>query len=349
MPQQVMLRRRTDMRPLVEKVAFLSRPDSYPSRLRGVQALETHMSWLFLVGDEVYKLKKPIHRERIDFTSLAARRLNCVRELRLNRRLAPDVYLGLVPLTREGDRRLALGGSGRIVDWLLRMRRLPEALALDRSLRMNRVTPLDAGRVVASLLAFHAGAQRVTWTPAGYRRRLRSMLRANARELSRPRFGLNRGEIERLTETLRAFVQRHPRLFEARLREGRVVEGHGDLRPEHVYLTDPPSIIDCLEFDRGLRLRDVADELAFLAMEADRLGHPRLDGWLFAAWRVQAGDDPARALIEFHKAGHALVRAKLAVWHMLDPDAGPSRRWAARAEAYLRLANGNLRRMQGAE
>jgi uncharacterized protein len=267
-----------------------------------------------------------------------------LRELRLNRRLAPDVYLGLVPLTRESDRGLALGGRGRVIDWLVRMHRLPETLALDRRLRANQVMPKDARRIIARLLIFHIGARRVVWTPAGYCRRLRSMLRGNALELSRPRFGQDGAEVERLTEMLCAFVQQHPLLFEARLREGRVVEGHGDLRPEHIYLTAPPTIIDCLEFDVGLRLCDVVEELAFLAMEADRLGHSQFDGWLFNAWRKQAGDAPARALIEFHKASHSLVRAKLAVWHILDPDTGPARHWTASGKTYLRLADGYLKR-----
>jgi aminoglycoside phosphotransferase family enzyme len=130
-------------------------------------------------------------------------------------------------------------------------------------------------------------------------------------------------------------------LLDARAAERRIVEGHGDLRPEHVYLTDPPAIIDCIEFDRSLRVRDPADELAFLALEGERLGCPALDGWLFGAWRTLAADEVPRALVEFYKARNALVRARIAIWHLEDSGSGsamPAQAWRDRAGDYLRRA-----------
>lgn len=323
---------------LAAKVAFLSRPDSYPEPVIRVETAETHMSWLFLTEQYVYKLKKPFHRAPIDYRTPAARRRSCVGELRLNRRLAPHVYLDVVALTVDAAGQLALGGSGRRVDWLVRMRRMPAALSLDQQLQSGTIDATDARRIVARLAPFFAAARRAHWTPVTYQRRLVSAINLAADELARPEFGLVLSGIDALATALRHFVATRLDLLDARVQAGRIVEGHGDLRPEHIYLTEPPTIIDCIEFDRNLRLRDPVDELSFLSMESDRLGQPMLDPWLFAAWRDLADDDPPRVLIEFHKARNAFVRAQIAIWHLEDPGASPRQCWIDRAEDYMRHA-----------
>lgn len=320
---------------LAAKVAFLCRPDSYPEPTSGVEAIETHMSWLFLTDRHAYKLKKPFQRNGIDYSTPAMRGLSCKRELRLNRRLAADVYLAVVALTADASGRLALDGAGRRVDWLVRMRRLPAALTLERGMEAGTVGAADARRIVARLVPFFASAPCVRITPVAYRRRLSNVIANTAAELGRPEFGLASRRIGALTAALNRFVATHGDLLDARVRAGRLVEGHGDLRPEHVYLTTPPTIIDCIEFDRNLRLRDPIDELAFLAMECDRGGRPELDAWLFASYRELAGDDPPRALIEFHKAHNAFIRARIAIWHLEDTDTGPPQHWIASANDYL--------------
>jgi aminoglycoside phosphotransferase family enzyme len=330
--------RAADAPTLAAKVAFLSRPDSYPEPAARIEAVETHMSWLFLSGQYAYKLKKPFHRETLDYRTAAARRRSCVGEVRLNQRLAPHVYLDVVALTLDAAGHMALGGPGRRIDWLVRMRRMPEALSLEQCLRSDTVAVEDVRRVVARLVRFFSTARRARWTPVAYRRRLVSAINRAAGELARPEFGLAIPEVEALAAALRHFVATRLDLLDARVQAGRIVDGHGDLRPEHIYLTDPPTIIDCIEFDRNLRLRDPADELSFLAMESDRLGRPALDGRLFSAWRELAGDDVPRVLVEFHKARNAFVRAQIAVWHMDDPAMTSRQRWIDRADDYLRRA-----------
>jgi aminoglycoside phosphotransferase family enzyme len=338
-------RQAVDMPTLAAKVAFLSRPDSYPEPTAQVEALETHMSWLFLTDQHAYKLKKPFHRDQQDYRTPAARRRSCARELRLNQRLAPHVYLDVVALTMDVSGRLALGGSGQRIDWLVRMRRMPAALSLEQRLRAGMVNAADAHRVVARLVPFFAAAWRAHWTPVAYRRRLVSAINRAATELARPTFGLTAPRIEALAATLRHFVATRLDLLDARVQAGRIVEGHGDLRPEHIYLTDPPTIIDCIEFDRNLRLRDPVDELSFLAMECDRLDRPELDEWLFSAWRELAADDPPRALIEYYKAHNAFVRAQIAIWHLDEPAIRGRQRWIDRAEDYMRRASDYLARI----
>lgn len=329
---------------LAAKVDFLSRPESYPQPVRHVEATETHLSWVFLTGEHVYKLKKPFHRSPIDYRTPAARRRSCMGELRLNQRLASHVYLDVVALTVDASGRFVLDGPGRCVDWLVRMRRMPTALSLEQRLRLDTVEAIDARRIVARLVPFFAAARRAHWTPVAYRRRLVTAINEAAGELARPEFALARPGIEALATGLRHFVATRLDLLDARVQAGRIVEGHGDLRPEHIYLTEPPTIIDCIEFDRTLRLRDPVDELAFLSMECDRLDRPLLDGWLFAAWRELAGDDAPRPLVEFHKACNAFVRAQIAIWHLEDPREGPRQAWVDRAEDYLRRVASYLAR-----
>ncbi len=328
----------SDRQTLAQKVAFLRRPESYPAPASPVQALETHMSWLFLTGEHAYKLKKPFRRVPVDYSTPAARRRSCVRELRLNQRLAPEIYLSIEPLTIDADGAMALNGPGRRIDWLLRMRRLPAALSLEQRLRANSVDSADAQRIVTMLGPLFAAEPHSRWSCAAYRRRLLSAINAAASELARPELGLSDAGLDTLAGALRYFIDTCGELLDARVLTGRIVEGHGDLRPEHIYLTDPPIVIDCIEFDRNLRLRDPVDELAFLAMEADRLGRPVFDGWLMAAYRDMTGDLAPRALIEFHKARNALVRAQIAAWHLEDPDTGPPQQWIGRARDYLRCA-----------
>jgi aminoglycoside phosphotransferase family enzyme len=330
---------------LAEKVAFLQRPRSYPMPVEHVESVETHMSWLFLTERDVYKLKKPYRHERIDYGSAAARRRNCLRELRLNRRLAPDFYLGMSRLTVDARGRLHLDGPGRTVDWLVHMRRLPEALSLERRLQAGRVGAEDIGPVVAALMTLFRTAPAARWSARGYVRHLTANLAFTSAELHRPEFGQDADAVEIVRARLRRFIETRATLFADRVRDRRIVEGHGDLRPEHVYLTEPPMIVDCIEFDRDLRLRDPVDELAFLAMECDRMGYPEVDAWLFTAYVERSGDAPPRALVEFHKAFNAFNRAKIAVWHLDDPATGPPQQWIARAADYLARARSYTERM----
>ena len=144
---------------LADKVAFLGAAESHTVERPGqVEAIETHMSWVFLTGRFAYKLKKPVRHPLGDLRSLAARRRNCLVEVRLNRRLAPDVYRGTQPLTfAAGGAGLQLGGAGRVVDWLVVMRRLPEMLMLDRALRSGGPEPADLDRVASRLARFYQG------------------------------------------------------------------------------------------------------------------------------------------------------------------------------------------------
>lgn len=319
------------------KVRFLLRPDAYPERPERVETVETHMSWVFLLDGYAYKLKKPVRYDFLDFSTLDARRHDSEEEVRLNRRLAPDVYLGTLPLTLGAGGHLQLGGAGEVVDWLVRMRRLPTERMLDHAIRDHTVGEADVGRVAAALARFYLSAPPIELEPAAYRQRLAERVNDNLRELILPAFGLPVDIVQSISSTQLELIQREPGLFDRRAAEQRIVEGHGDLRPEHVCL-EPTLFIDCLEFQRDYRILDAADELAFLALECERLGGAWVGDILFRTYAEITGDQPPERLLRFYKSYRACLRAKITIWHLKDAEVANPEKWSNRAMEYLGLA-----------
>jgi len=322
-----------------QSVEALRRPETYPERPARIEAIETHMSWVFLTDLYAYKLKKPVRYEFLDFSTIDARRHDCEEELRLNRRLALPVYLGVVPLRRHPDGSLRVGGPGELVDWLVKMRRLPADRTLQEAIRIGSWTEDEVRRVASLLSAFYKDARPLYLGFAEYRERFKKDVLANLAELRRPEHGLQADQVQRVHEAQLDFLECRSDLLYARIRDHHIVEGHGDLRPEHIYLGDEPLITDCLEFNLQFRTLDPADDLAFLAMECERLGAPSIEPLLFDTYREITSDRPPKALIQFYKSVRAGLRAKLALWHLREPVVRDVKKWRDRAAIYLRLAD----------
>lgn len=320
-----------------EKVAFLSRPESYPDAPSHVDVIQTHMSWVFLTEHHAYKFKKARRFDHLDFSALRTRRLNCLREIALNRRLAPGVYLGILAL-REHLTGLHLDGRGSAVEWLVHMRRLPRADMLDEALRLGTVRKQDVRRFTAVLTHFYRDAPHAKLAAGQYVRCLARLFDNLEGDLAHPRYALPMQQVRALADTLRRRLHELSPLLESRRQAGYIVEAHGDLRPEHICLGTHPVFIDCLEFDRSLRYLDSADELAFLTLECERLGASWIGEIVFDTYRNISGDHPPRGLVNFYKALRALVRARLAIRHTVDPTVQDPGKWHARALTYLELA-----------
>lgn len=327
------------------KVAFLRRPASYPEATDRVETVETHMSWVFLTERFAYKLKKPVRYDFLDFRRLDARHRSCEEEVRLNRRLAPEVYLGVVPLTEDAGGGLHLGGFGEPVDWLVKMHRLPAERMLDRTIVEGRLTPPQVRGLALFLAEFYRNAEPVAMTGPAYRARLDAEVAANLSHLRDPAYELPGELVERLCRAQADFLAARPALFDRRTRERRIVEAHGDLRPEHICLGPRPQIIDCLEFKREFRILDPADELSFLSLECARLGAADVEPLLFEVYREVTEDAPAPELIAFYKAYRACLRAKIAVWHLREPAPRTPEKWPPLARRYLALADAETARM----
>jgi aminoglycoside phosphotransferase family enzyme len=294
------------------------------------------MSWIFLTDNEAWKLKKPVHYKHLNFSTPEARRRDCEEEVRLNRRLAPDAYLGVVPLTLQAGGVMRLGGAGCPIDWLVQMRRLPSERMLDQAIADGTWTENDIHKVGRLLARFYLGLPPIPMTGAQYRERLRDDLMTTQQELLRIRYHLPPGLVKAAISRGLRCIEQEAELLESRVLLGKIVEAHGDLRPEHICLEAEPVIMDCLEFSRDLRLLDPASELAFLALECERLGAPRVGELILDDYSDLTGDHPPARLLKFYKCYHASIRAKIAVWHLEDNQTKNPEKWVQRAVEYLR-------------
>lgn len=328
---------------LADKVMALRDPATYPEPTRLVQAVETHMSWVFLTDQHAYKLKKPVRYDHQDFRSVAGRRFYCEEELRLNRRLAAPVYLDVVPLVANADGHLRIGGQGSVLDWLVKMRRLPAGAMLDALLARGIATPAQLRDVAIRLAEFHRRQPRAPLDADGYRAMLARRIDEDEHDLCDPACALPRTHIAALCDRQRALLRELAACLDGRVGQGRIVECHGDLRPEHVYLGEPLAIIDCLEFSEELRWLDPADEVGFLALECERARAAGLGRTLLQSWREASGDPVPEALVHFYQSCRACSRARLAIRHLREARYRGSPVWRRRALRYLALAERHLR------
>jgi len=320
------------------KVAWLQRPEIYPDQPARIDVVETHMAWVFLTDRYAYKLKKPVRYDVLDLRTLAGRRHNCLEEVRLNRRLARDVYLEVIPLTVDGDGQLHLDRQGRVVDWLIKMRRLPNERMLDVLIARRRISAAEIRQVARTIVGFYQASPPLLIDGEAYRRQLAEDIQLNQAKLADLACGFPGAWVRQLHQAQLTFLAREPELFQRRAAAGRILEGHGDLRPEHICLEPEPVIFDCLEFNRRYRILDAADELGFLAMECERIGAGFVDRILFEIYAELTQDRPPQRLINFYKTFRACLRARLAIRHTQEPHGGNGARWRDLAADYLRLA-----------
>ncbi len=318
-----------------ELVDWLSNPRAYPNKPAHVEVVETHISIVFIAGDEVFKLKKPVKYEFLDFTTLDARQQACRDEVRLNRRLTKDVYLGVVPVARHAVGNFEINGAGDIVDWLVHMRRLPTERTLDALHRLDELRPEHIVALSQILAKFYRGLSSLPISASDYRQRYRAHILANQQELLAAGHHCARNAVRRIHAFQLQLLELQAELLEERSRLGRVVEGHGDLRPEHICFTEPLAIFDCLEFSFDLRRIDVADELCFLSAECDFIGANWVGPLLFERFRLLTGDRPPPVLLAFYKSYRACVRAKVTA--LRADQIADTRRFAVAAEVLKHL------------
>jgi len=322
-----------------EVVAFLSDPRSYPHRPRRVDVVQTHASFVFLAGPHVYKIKKPVDFGFLDFSTLTRRRRFCQREVDLNRRLAPDVYLGVVEIRRIG-RSLSIGGDGHPVEYAVHMRRLSLAGFASHRIRRGLLGPRDIDRIAKRLARFYA--QQHAQTKGRLRDRQRKSVEDNLALIRRHAADdATRARVAILAEFTRTVYRSQAELLERRRRQRRILDCHGDLRLEHVHLDGPRvRIYDCIEFNDRLRTIDVANDIAFLAMDLDYEGRPDLARRLVHAI-VRATRDPGiEKLLDFYKCYRAAVRNKVEALRAAEGEVRVEERRASteRAARFMRLA-----------
>lgn len=282
----------------------------------GMELRETHISWVFLGTEDAFKVKKPVSLGFLDFTTLPKRREACEAEVHLNRRLAPDVYLGVVPVTLDPYGRHRFGGEGEPVDWAVSMKRLPDSHRADVLLERGDLTMESIERVAARVARFHreSGPSALA-EPFGTIDAIRFNVLENF-EQTESTIGeyLAAEQVKELEAWQLRFLSEKRQLFEERLRSGRIRDGHGDLRLEHVYLDDrlEVTILDCIEFNDRFRYADVCADVVFLAMDLAWHDRVELGERFIARYAREAGDYDLYPLVDFYQSYRAFVRGKIA-------------------------------------
>lgn len=323
--------------------AALLRPECYPHPARDLRVLETHISWVLLTGDFAYKIKKPVNLGFVDFSTLEKRRHYCEEELRLNRRLAPDLYLEVVPI-RGTAATPHIAGEGPLLDYAVKMREFPQDALASQLIKRERFGAVEVDALAALVADFHAAA-----APARSGERFgtpetvcAAALQNFEQMMPRVRFARDKETVQLLREwTEREFQNRREELA-ARKRAQRVRECHGDLHLGNIVVTDGhPVPFDCIEFNDALRWIDVLSEVAFAVMDLHDRGRPDL-GWRFLNRYLEAtGDYDGMAVLRFYLVYRALVRAKVHLIRSQQPGLLASDRSRLRTafHGYLRLAS----------
>ena len=327
-----------DLARLVER---MSDPAFYPEPTSAVEVVQTHISYIFLTDTLAYKVKKPVDFGFLDYTTLARRRQMCEREVALNGRLCPDVYLGVVELCeREGE--LFLGGPGEVVEVAVKMVRLPRERMLRNVLARGEGNDALFERIAVTLADFH----RRTPAPVAV---------AGMTGLERPKFNcdenfsqtekyvgslLPRRAFEFIRNSTDLFFRRKAGLFARRVEERRIVDGHGDLHLDSICATEPVRIFDCIEFNERFRIEDAAEEVGFLAMDLEFHGYGPFARVFVDAYVAASGDSELLELLAFYKTYRAYVRAKINSFAADDTHIPPAARDTSRATAsrYYELA-----------
>src|SRR5579859_2713230 len=297
----------------------LLRPSAFAHPARDLRLIETHISWVILAGDFAYKIRKPVNFGFLDFSTLEQRHQDCEAEVQLNRRLCPDLYLGVVDVVRREDGLLFIGGPGRAVEPAVKMRRLPEQGMLPTLLQRGEADARLMQQIARSLAAFHSAAATGKGVDAyGSLETIRANWAENFAQTQ---------DSALLGPHTRAAIQTHVNqflsdnvgVFEHRVAGGRIRDGHGDLHAASVCSARRQLyLFDCIEFNRRFRCADVAAEVAFLAMDLEHLGRADLATAFVDAYVRCSGDTELPSLLDFYKCYRAFVRGKVRAFRLAE-------------------------------
>lgn len=319
--------------------------DAYPEPIDNVELIQTHISYVFVTDAHVYKIKKPVNFGFLDFSTLEKRKYYCEMEVELNKRLSPDIYLGVLPITKDGIT-VKIDGKGETIDYAVKMNRIPMEKLMIKLLTENLLTRQMVSHVARRIASFHAEA--AASNEIDHFGSI-EMIRANTdenfaqtekyvgRSITRPQYDVIR------TYTV-DYLNNRSDLFNRRIAEGKIKDCHGDLHLEHICITDPIGIFDCIEFNERFRYSDTAADIAFLAMDLDFHGRMDLSKALMEAYVKFSGDKGALDLINFYKVYRAYVRGKVISFRLDSPDTKVQEEALRTAQKYFTLAETYVQR-----
>lgn len=301
-------------------IQYLQQGESYPHAAAGISLVQTHISFVLLAGDYVYKWKKPVDFGFLNFSTLEKRKYYCEQELQLNRRLCPDLYEALVTVNKDGDS-YCLNGSGEVVEYGIRMARMPEEQMMGRVMARGELTRGHLDEIIDRLVPFYKAAAGTTEIKAfGKATSVAVNVLENFEQTENfvDQGALSRAQFDAIVSYSKEFLSHEDR-FQARIDAGKIRDCHGDMHSANICLSDPVNIFDCIEFNERFRYTDVAADVAFLAMDLDFHGETELSNYFIEQFAAKSADPELMEMLNFYKCYRTYVRAKIALFTASDP------------------------------
>lgn len=322
-------------------VDALMKPEAYDEVVQKVELLQTHISFVFLAGDYVYKIKKPVDFGFLDFTTLEKRKYFCERELELNRRLTEDMYLEVVPIYQLDDQ-IKIKGEGEIIEYAVKMRRIPDDTMMSGLFEQNQVDKDLIDKLAKIIVGFHANAE--TGELINKYGSLETVKFNWDENFDQTRSFIGRTitsqQFELIYKSIQTFMKENQSFFNSRIEKGRIRDCHGDLHSGNIFVADKIYIFDCIEFNERFRYSDVAADVAFLAMDLDFKNHRDLSTYFIDQYVRYSQDNDLFTLIPFYKCYRAYVRGKVIGFQLDDPnvDVAEKDQAAQEAKIYFEIA-----------
>ncbi len=330
---------------LERKVEFLKDPRSYPHHPQRVEVFETHLSYVFVAGEFSFKIKKPNAFPYLHLETLKDRFENINQEFNLNKSLTPGFYLKVIPLLETLDEDFFLEvekPNAKIVEWVLKMKTYPRDMCLDKLIEKKKIPQEQLKKAFDKLFLLYDKSRGLDVNPDYFLELFYETIRDV--KVFIHQFG-NQEKFQFITKIIRhqeEFLLYHSFEIRNRVEKKLIVEGHGDLRPEHVCLMEDPILVDCLEFNKRLRILDPLDEIACLDLECELLGNSDVGTMMLNYYQQLTHDQFDMDLYHFYKIQRALVRAKLCLGHTQDQFVKSKEIWGEKCDDYLKLADSYL-------
>jgi len=299
----------------------LKTPSFFDNDVESVNVLQTHISFVALTGRYAYKVKKPVNFGFLDFSTLEKRKYYCEEEIRLNRRLCPDIYLDVVPITLE-DNKMVLGGSGQVVDYAVKMKEFPQKQIMTKLLQQGKVNEGTIDSICNILVDFYiSGESTENIKQYGSIESVRKNTDENFEQTeSVVDITIPKETYDYIQGATDMLYRKRGDVFNRRIKEGHIRDCHGDLHSGNIVVSDKIYIFDCIEFNKRFRYCDVASDIGFLAMDLDFLNHPYLSSYLIKRYVEKSGDKSIFDVLNFYKCYRAYVRGKVIGFKLDDPN-----------------------------
>jgi uncharacterized protein len=322
-------------------VNALLTPQAYSENPGKIELIQTHISFVFVTDNFVYKMKKPVNFGFLDFSTLRKRHYFCKKELELNRRLCPDVYLEVLPINRSNI--IKISGSGKTVEYVLKMKRLPQEKIMTTLLKEDKVDDKTIDKLAKIIAEFHSKAEtNKKINKYGSIKVIKTNWDENFAQTQKyVNQTISAEQLQNIQSKVNVFIENQQKLFEGRIKDSKIRDCHGDMHSGNIFLTDPICIFDAIEFNDRFRYSDVVSDVAFLAMDLEFQNKPRLSDYLIIQYLSYSKDKSLSSVLPFYKCYRAYVRGKVISFKLDDSNISGQEKNAStkEAQAYFKLAS----------